>query len=110
MINTTAIVLEDPASHDTKVQQTSACFKFLGMVFIEPGAMIILLLLNVEKCWMQHSLPMKLNTLKTFAVDCFSRVILYDPPLKFALKTALWLLKPDTPRLDPFQGFSIWYF
>jgi len=30
----------------------------------------------------------------------------------FAVKTALWLLKPGTrdPRLDPFLGFSIWYF
>ena len=29
-----------------------------------------------------------------------------------AVKTALWLLKPGTlnPRLDPFQGFSSWYF
>jgi len=27
----------------------------------------------------------------------------------FAVKTALWLLKPGTrdPRLDPFQGFSV---
>ena len=30
----------------------------------------------------------------------------------FAVKTALWLLKPGTQdlRLDPFQGFSSWYF
>ena len=41
----------------------------------------------------------------------FFGVILYDPPPEFAVKTALWLLKPGTrdPRLDLFQGFSILY-
>jgi len=34
--------------------------------------------------------------LKTVAGDYFSGVILYDPLPKFALKTALWLLKPGT--------------
>jgi len=71
--------------------------------FIEPGAMIILLLINVENCWMQHSLPKKLNTLKTFAGDRFSRVILYDPPHKFAKKNTV-ATKTRHPEIEPVPG------
>ena len=41
----------------------------------------------------------------------FSRIF-YTTHCLFAVKTTLCLLKPGTrySRLDPFRGFSIWYF
>jgi len=51
--------------------------------------------------------------LKTVAADYFSGVILYDPSPKFALKMALWLLKPGTrdwtrSRVSAFGTFGFW--
>jgi len=45
----------------------------------------------------------------TYAGVYFSGVILYDPPPKFAVKTALRPLKPGTrdQRWDPFQGLVL---
>jgi len=51
-----------------------------------------------------------MSNLKTIA-GVFFGVILYDPPPKCALNgTVATKTRHRDPKLDPFQGFSIWYF